>query len=66
MGSIVYRSEARVERVKGPLRRAFLPGEKEPVAFGVHGAIAEHYGRAPGTFDPHATTIDYVVAATAG
>lgn len=66
MGNVVYWSEARVERVKGPLRRAFLPGEKEPVAFGVHGAIAEHYGRAPGTFDPHATTIDYVVAATAG
>jgi len=36
------------------------------VLFGVHGAIAEHYGRAPGTYDPHATTIDYVVAATAG
>lgn len=66
MGSVVYRSEARVERVEGPLRRAFLPGEKEPVALGVHGAIAEHYGRAAGTYDPHATTIDYVVAATAG
>lgn len=66
MGEVVYRSEARIERVAGPLRRAFLPGEKEPVAFGVHGAIAEHYGRAPGTYDPHATTIDYVVAATAG
>lgn len=66
MGNVVYRSAARVERVNGPLRRAFLPGEKEPVAFGVHGAIAEYYGRAPGTYDPHATTIDYVVAATAG
>ena len=66
MGNVVYRSEARVERVKGPLRRVFLPGEKEPVTLGVHGAIAEHYGRAPGTYDPHATTIDYVVAATAG
>jgi hypothetical protein len=66
MGNVVYRSEARVERVEGPLRRVFLPGEKEPVALGVHGAIAEHYGRAPGTYDPHATTIDYVVAATAG
>ncbi len=66
MGNVVYRSEARVERVEGPLRRAFLPGEKEPVMLGVHGAIAEHYGRAPGTYEPHATTIDYVVAATAG
>ncbi len=66
MGDVVYRSDTRIERVKGPLRMAYVPGEKEPVAFGVHGAIAEHYGRVPGTYDPHATTIDYVVAATAG
>jgi hypothetical protein len=66
MGEVVYRSEATVERVKGPLRRAFLPGETAPATFGVHGAIAAHYGRAPGSYEPHATTIDYVVAATAG
>ncbi len=66
MADVVYRSEAVVERVKGPFRRARLPGEEEPISFGVHGAIAEHYGRAPGTFEPHGTTIDYVVAATAG
>ncbi len=66
MAEVVYRSEARIERVKGALRRASIPGEAEPVTFGVHGAIAEHYGRAPGTYEPHAATIDYVVAATAG
>jgi hypothetical protein len=66
MPEVVYRSESRVERVQGPLRRAFVPGETAPVTFGVHGAIAEHYGRAPGTYEPHATTIDYLVAATAG
>jgi hypothetical protein len=66
MSEVVYRSEAVIERVAGPLRRATVPGEAEPVTFGVHGAIAAHYGRAPGTFDPHAATIDYVVAATAG
>jgi hypothetical protein len=66
MSEVVYRSEAVIERVAGPLRRATIPGEAETVTFGVHGAIAAHYGRAPGTFDPHATTIDYVVAATAG
>ncbi|HEY6005453.1 MAG TPA: hypothetical protein VIV57_21415 [Anaeromyxobacter sp.] len=66
MGDVVYRSEARIERVNGPLRRAWIPGEKDPIAFGVHGAIAEHYGRAPGTYEPHAATIDYVVASTAG
>jgi hypothetical protein len=66
MAEVVYRSEAVVERVEGALRRAQIPGEPAPVAFGVHGAIAEHYGRQPGTYEPHATTIDYVVAATAG
>jgi hypothetical protein len=66
MSTVVYRSESLVERVAGPLRQAHLPGESAPVSFGVHGAIAEHYGRAPGTYEPHATTIDYVVAATAG
>jgi hypothetical protein len=66
MSEVVYRSEVKVERLEGPLRRAQLPGEDAPVLFGVHGAIAAHYGRAPGTFEPHATTIDYVVAAAAG
>jgi hypothetical protein len=65
-GHAIYRSEAIIERVKGPLRRAFVPGETAPVTFGVHGAIAEHDQRAPGTYDPHATTIDYVVAVTGG
>lgn len=66
MGDVVYRSEVTIERVKGPLRRAHLPAEQAPAWFGVHGAVAEHYGRAPGTFEPHATTLDWVVGATAG
>ncbi len=66
MGEVVYRSEATIERVDGPLRRATLPAEPGPIWFGVHGAVAEHYGRAPGSYEPHATTIDHVVAATAG
>jgi hypothetical protein len=66
MAEVVYRSESVIERVQGPVRHAQIPGEGGPVVFGVHGAIAEHYGRAQGTYEPHATTIDYVVAATAG
>src|SRR2546421_6023999 len=66
MGEVAYRSEVRVERVKGPLRRAYLPAEKEPVLFSTHGPVAAHYKAQPGTFEPHATTLDYVVAATAG
>ncbi len=66
MSGVVYRSHVQIERVKGPVRRAFLPGESRPVVFGIHGAVAEHYKVAPGAFEPHATTLDYVVAATAG
>jgi hypothetical protein len=28
--------------------------------------VAAHYGRAEGTYEPHATTLDHVVAATGG
>jgi hypothetical protein len=66
MSDVVYRSEVRIERVKGPVRKAYLPGEDEPVIFGVHGAIAAHYKVSPDAFPPRATTIDYVVAAAAG
>ncbi|GIV79706.1 MAG: hypothetical protein KatS3mg050_4100 [Litorilinea sp.] len=58
--------EVRIERVKGPLRRAYLPVEPEPILFGVHSEIAEHYGMEPGQIEPHATTLDYLVAAAAG
>jgi hypothetical protein len=66
MGEIAYRSQVRIERVKGPLRRAYLPAEPAPVLFGVHGAVAEHYRVDPTQLEPHATTLDYVVAAAAG
>ena len=62
----VYTSQVRIERVKGPVRRAFLPQEPEPVMFGVHSEIASHYGVPADAFPPHATTLDYVVAAAGG
>ena len=61
-----YVSVVRIERVKGPLRLAYLPAESEPVRFGVHGAVAEHYGVKPEACPPHATTLDYIVAAAGG
>ena len=66
MPDVVYRSQVRIERVGGPMRRAYLPAEPEPVLFGVHGAVAEHYKVPPNAFPPHATTLDYIVAAAAG
>jgi hypothetical protein len=66
MADVVYRSKVRIERERGPVRRAYLPAEPEPVIFGVHGAIAEHYKVPPDAYPPHATTLDYIVAAAAG
>lgn len=62
----VYTSRVLIERLRGPLRRAWLPAEDDPVAFGVHSEIAAHYGVDPADFPPNATTLDYVVAAAGG
>jgi hypothetical protein len=64
--AVAYRSQVRIERVKGPIRKAYLPAEIAPVIFGVHDEVAEHYKVKPGAVEPRATTLDYVVAATAG
>jgi hypothetical protein len=66
MGDVVYRSEVHVERGAGSLRYARVPAEEARVVFGVHGEVAAHYGRREGQYEPHATTLDYVVAAAAG
>lgn len=66
MSEVAYRSHVRIERVRGPLRRAFLPAEEEPVWFGVHSEVAEHYGVDTEVYEPHATTLDYVIAAAGG
>ncbi len=63
---VVYTSNVKIERVKGPLRRAYLPQEQEPVLFGVHSEVAQYYGVDTAVHEPHATTLDYVVAAAAG
>ena len=66
MGELAYVSEVRVERLGGPLRAGYLPGEQEPVVYGMHGAIAEHYGAQPGQFPSHASTIEHVIGAALG
>ena len=67
MGDVVYVSTSRIERKQGPLRIAYLLGERQPVTFSVHGAIAKHYKIDPATLkESHASTLDYVIAATAG
>lgn len=61
-----YTARIRIVRARGPIRQAYLPAESEPVVFGTHGEVREHYGTAPGQYPDHATTLDYVVAAAAG
>jgi hypothetical protein len=63
---VKYVSRVRIERLKGPLRRAYLPAEGKPVFFGVHSEIAAHYGIGAAVHEPHAATLDYLVAAAAG
>jgi hypothetical protein len=66
MGEVLYRSHVTVTRHQGPLWTAMVPAEDRPVTFGVHGAVAEHYGTDPEETEPHATTLDHLVAAAAG
>ena len=63
---VAYRSRVRIERVKGPIRRAHIPAHDGPVMLGVHSEVAEHYGVDNNVVDPYTTTLDYVVTATAG
>jgi hypothetical protein len=66
MGAVTYISRVRIERIRGPLRRAEIPGESEPIYFGVHDEVAEHYGVATPGDAERATTLDYIVAAAGG
>ncbi len=66
MSDVIYVSEVRIERNRGPIRDAWLPAEDEPVRFGVHGAVAEHYGVSMDDHPASATTLDYVAAAAGG
>ncbi|MCI0709595.1 MAG: hypothetical protein L0154_05465 [Chloroflexi bacterium] len=63
---VVYNSHVRIERIAGPLRKAFLPEEENPIFFSVHSDVAKHYGVDLTVVEAHATTLDYVVAAAGG
>ena len=64
MSDVVYATDIKIERVKGPYRHAWLPAHDGPVEFGVHGAIKEHYGVE--SEQETTTTIDYMIAAAGG
>jgi hypothetical protein len=60
----VYTSLIRIERVKGPIRHAFVAPFREPIRFGVHGAIKQFYGVEPDEEIP--ATLDHMIAAVGG
>jgi uncharacterized OsmC-like protein len=66
MSEIVYNSNVRIEHLGVPFNRAYLPAAKEPVLFGVHGKVAEHYKIPPDKVEPCTTTLDYIVASAGG
>ncbi len=67
MADVVYTSHVHIERIKGPLRIARLPGEAQPVVFSVHGGVAEHYKVDPSAIgESHRAAPGYVIPAPAG
>ncbi|MBA3790653.1 MAG: hypothetical protein H0X23_05330 [Rubrobacter sp.] len=66
MANVAYVSRVKVEPVEGKIRRAQLPAEEEPILFGVHSEVAEHYGVSPDAEESHSSTLDYLVAAAGG
>jgi len=60
----VYTSRIRLERVRGPIRQAYIAPFGQPIRFGVHGAIKRFYGVEPDEEVP--ATLDYIVAAVGG
>lgn len=65
MSEPLYISKVRIEKLEGSHRKAFItPFEDEPLDFGVHSEVAEHYGSTSG--EPMPTTLDHVVAAAGG
>ena len=66
VGGVVYRSHVVVESAAGGIKLVTLPAEPAAVPMGLHTVIAEHYKVPRDAFIPHASTLDYVVGATAG
>ena len=64
MPDVVHTSRLRIERVRGPIRQAFLDGFDTPIRFGVHGGIKKCYGVEPDEEVP--ATLDYIVGAVGG
>src|SRR5258708_3650121 len=58
-------STTTIRRTADGLRHVEIPVDGQ-VVFGMNGVVAQHYGKKEGEYTPHATTLDYIVAATGG
>jgi hypothetical protein len=64
MADVVYRSEVRIERERAHAARVLARGTCARAVWRTR-AVADHYKVPPDAFPPHATTLDYIVAAAA-
>ena len=64
MSEHVHTSHVRIEKVKGPIRHAFIEHFSEPVRYGVHGGIKQFYRMEPEEEVP--ATLDHMIAAVGG
>ena len=64
MSEPVHTSRMRIEKIKGPIRHAYLENFEDPIRFGVHGGIKKFYGVEPEEDIP--ATLDHMVAAVGG
>ncbi|MGH2860363.1 MAG: OsmC family protein [Solirubrobacteraceae bacterium] len=61
---ILYQPTVVVQAIGGPDKHvSFATGEE--AVMGMNGRLADFYGAEPGTFSPRASTLDFVVGATA-
>lgn len=60
---LLMNTEVRVAITGSPDKLVRLPHSEADVPMGMHDELADFYGAAPGTFTPHASTLDYVVGA---
>ncbi len=63
---VVYRSLVRIEPGPDKSKLVFLPAEEDPVIMGFQGDLAPRFGLVEGSYTPRASTLDYLVGATAG
>ena len=61
----VYQAVVTVRSAGGPDKHVRFEADGVEAVMGMSGGLGQFYGAQPGTYDPRASTLDYVVGATA-